>query len=183
MATTHKTLTAEDLWSMPDNGGRNELVRGELRPMSPTGARHGRITSTITQRLHTYVEARKLGIVLTGEPGFVLARQPDIVRAPDVAFVRISRVTAAGEPDGFWEGAPDLAVEVMSPHDTVYEVEEKVEDWISLGCSMVVVVSDRKRTVTVHRPAQSPRILRGTEVLDGEDVVPGFRLPLAEIFA
>ncbi len=182
MATTTPLLTAEDLLRIPNDGYRYELVRGELRKMSPPGIRHAQIVGNLAQALGVFVKANRLGIMLAGDPGFTLARNPDIVLAPDVGFVRADRLTA-GVPVGFWQGAPDLAVEVISPGDTVHEVEEKVADWLTLGCRMVVIVSDKKRTVTVHRPGQSPRFLSGNEILDGEDVVPGFRLPLTDIFA
>ena len=136
----------------------------------------------VSQTLNQHVSAKGLGLVSVGDPGFILARNPDVVLAPDIAFIRSDRMPSP-EPEGWWEMAPDLVVEVVSPSDTVYRVEEKTEDWLTYGCSMVVVVSDRRRTVTVHRAGQSPHILRGNEILDGEDVVPGFRLPLSEIFA
>jgi Uma2 family endonuclease len=183
MATTTQLLTVEELQRMPEDGNHYELVRGELRSMPPPGFRHGRISARFTGALVPYVETNKLGVVLSGDPGFVLARDPDIVRAPDVAFVSAARIAASGEPTGYWEGAPDLAVEVLSPNDTVFDVEEKTNDWLTLGCRMVVLVNDRRRTVTVHRPGVPPRILHEDEVFDGEDVVPGFRLPLKQIFA
>lgn len=182
MATTTHSLTAEELWEMPDDGNRYELVRGELRTMSPPQFRQGEITTHFAGPLVAHVKANRLGRVSLGDPGFILARKPDIVRAPDVCFIPAEHWPAMERP-AYWEGAPDLVVEVVSPSDTVYDVDEKVEDWISLGCRMVVVVNDRTRTVAVHRPGQPSCTLRGSEVFDGEDVVPGFRLPLPEIFA
>ena len=127
------------------------------------------------------MDANNLGVVSIG-PGFILARDPDVVRAPDIAFVRAERL-ALIPAEGWAELAPDLAVEVVSPSDTAYQVEEKVEDFLTLGCLMVVVVSDHRRTVTVYRPGQPPQVLRGNDVFDAGEVVPGFRLPLPDIFA
>src|SRR5436190_13540295 len=181
--TQTQLMTAEELWRMPEDGKRYQLVRGELRAMSPPSIRHARLCMRFSRPLDEFVEKRSLGRVYVGDPGFMLARKPDIVLAPDVALIRADRLPTGPEPAGYWEGAPDLAVEVVSPNDTVYQVEEKVEDWLSLACAMVVVVSDKRRTVTVYRPGRSPRILRGDESFDGEDIIPGFRLPLTEIFA
>jgi Uma2 family endonuclease len=175
-------LTAEDLLRMP-NGKQFELVRGELRKMSPPSFRHGEIAGNIYAPLRAYVRANGLGRVAVGDPGFLLERDPDLVLAPDVAFIRGDRLPPGAKAEGFLPGAPDLVVEVVSPNDTADEVEEKVEDWLTMGSRMVVVVNDRRRTVTVHRPGQPPRVLRGEEVFDGGDVVPGFRLPLPDIFA
>ena len=183
MATTTQPLTAEDLFRMPDDGNRYELVKGELRTMPPPGFRHGLIMINFAAPLKRYVQENRLGAVSAGDPGFLLARDPDVLRAPDVAFVSAARIAAAGEPTGYWQGAPDLAVEILSPSDTVVDVEEKTDDWLTLGCAMVVLVNDRRRTVTVHRPGAAPRTLRGDDVFEGEEVIPGFRLPLADIFA
>lgn len=176
-------MTAEELLRLPNDGKRYQLVRGELRTMSPPDFRHGEIAGNIYAALRAYVRSKGLGRTSVGDPGFLLARNPDTVLAPDAAFLSADQAPPGDLPRGFWKGAPTLAVEVVSPNDTAYEVEEKVEDWLALGCAMVVVVSDKRRTVTVHRPGQSPRILRGNDIFDGEDVVPGFQLPLPEIFA
>jgi Uma2 family endonuclease len=179
---TVQLLTAEDLLRMPNHGKRYELVRGELRTMSPPSFRHAEITGNFYLRLCPYVRANGLGRVGVGDPGFMLSRDPALILAPDVAFIRADRLAPGAKAEGFWPGAPDLVVEVVSPGDTADEVTEKVEDWLSMGCRMVVAISDRRRTVTVHRPGQPPRVPRGEEIFDGEDVVPGFRLPLPEIF-
>ncbi len=100
-----------------------------------------------------------------------------------MAFVRQERVVAAGDVRGFWPGAPDLAVEVISPSDTYAEVEAKVLDWLRAGTLMVVVVNPRHRTVTVYRSMTDIAILTQSDVLDGNDVVPGWILPVDELFA
>jgi len=132
MATTAEITTAEQLFEAPDLGPC-ELVRGELIMVSPPGYVHGSIEARLARALGNFVEANGLGDVLAGEPGFIIARDPDTVRAPDVAFVRAERIPA-GERTRFFEGAPDLAVEVLSPNDRASEVNAKVQDWLDAGC-------------------------------------------------
>ena len=161
--------------------GRCELVRGELRMMIPPGFQHGRITIKLTRPIVNHVEAHGLGIVVAAETGFVLSRDPDTVRALDVAFVRAER--GPGPERGYFPGAPDLAVEVLSPDDRPGYVCEKVAEWLEAGTRAVWVVDPRVRTVTVHTPAENPRVLREAEILDGGAVLPGFELAVRDIFA
>jgi len=133
--------------------------------------------------LSGHVRAHRLGVVVGAETGFRLSRNPDTVRGVDVGFVRADRIPATGRPTTYWEGAPDLAVEVVSPSDTVEAVEEKVDDYISAGCAMVVVINPRRRTLTVHRGGRDPVVLRESDTFSGGDVVPGFQCPVAAVFA
>lgn len=174
--------TAEELFKMPDDGFRYELVKGELKKMTPTGSKHGAIVARLTTALGQYVEANTLGELFGAETGFKLASNPDTVRAPDIAFIGRKRVPSAGLPDKFWSGPPDLAVEVLSPDDTVYEVEEKVDEWLSAGAQAVWVVNPRKQTVAVHRLQAPVRTFTAKDRLDGEDVLPGFSCDLAKVF-
>jgi Uma2 family endonuclease len=180
MATTHQITTAEQLLDAPDLG-RCELVRGELIKMTPAGFEHGRIVGLICTRLGSFVEQRGVGIVMGAESGFCIARNPDTVRAPDVAFLRSDRVPAARQ-SGFFEGAPDLAVEVRSPSDRASHTLAKVRDWLEAGCRAVWVVDPETRTVTVHRGENRVVTWKVSDWLNGQDVVPGFRLPVAELF-
>jgi Uma2 family endonuclease len=182
MSTGTQLLTAEDLWQMPDHGGHHELVRGELRPISPAGFDHGSVSMNLSGPLHQFVRSRKLGIVVTAETGFILARDPDTVRAPDAAFVRQDRIPESGRPSKFWIGPPDLAVETMSPDDTVFDVDEKVREWVAAGARLVWVINPRHQTVTIYRPDNTAKILGVTDTLDGMDVVPGFQIAVAELF-
>lgn len=176
-------MTADDLWDLPDDGMRHELVRGELRTMPPTGLDHGDHESVFDGSLGPYVRSRKLGRVFTGDPGFFLTRNPDTVRAPDLAFIRRERLLETGIPSGYFNGAPDLVVEVISPNDLYTEVEEKVGEWLEHGTLLVFVVNPRRQTVWVHRPGQAVRILGVQDELSGEDVVPGWTMPVRELFA
>jgi Uma2 family endonuclease len=182
VTVNQELMTAEELLRLPDDGLRHELVRGELRTMAPTGWGHGRRTIKVAVSLDQYVEAEGLGEVVTGEPGFRLTTDPDTVRAPDVAFVRRDRLPPGGSLPGYFPGAPDLAVEVISPNDLYTEVDEKVAEWLEHGTQLVFVVNPRRRTVAVHRPGQPVRILGSDDTLDGEDVVPGWSLAVRDLF-
>lgn len=182
MALTGRRMTAEDLWRLPDDGMRHELIDGELRTMAPSGGEHGWVTSNVHGSLFVHLRTRNLGRLFAAETGFLLARDPDLVRAPDVAFVRQERVEAAGHVRGYWPGAPDLAVEVVSPHDRAPEVEEKVRTWLAHGTRMVLAIYPEQRRVRVHRPDRAPQDLRETDSLDGTEVVPGWVVPVRDFF-
>lgn len=171
--------TAEQLLRAGDIG-RCELVRGKLVMMVPAGGEHGDIAYELGYRLGEYVRPRKLGKILAAETGFLISRRPDTVRAPDVAFVRAGRLTISR---GYIPGAPDLAVEVLSPDDRPGYVREKVAEWLEAGTRAVWVVDPRARTVAVHEAGRKPRVLAESQVLPGGDVLPGFELPVREIFA
>ena len=156
-AAIGEIATADDLLAAGDIG-RCELVRGELLMMSPAGFEHGVITQRIAAFLYGYVSGyvsgRRLGVVTAAETGFVLARSPDTVRATDVAFVAESRLPH-GRTVGYFEGAPDLAIEVLSPSETRDEAARaraigKISDWLAAGCVKVWSVDPASRTVTVH---------------------------------
>lgn len=179
--TTTRLYTAEDLFEMGDTDGSFELVRGELVPMTPTGGAHGGNSSRIDYALRGHAELEGLGFVFVSEVGFILSRDPDVVRAPDVSFVLAERLPD-GEPDGFIPFAPDIAVEVVSPSDRQSDVQAKVVEYLDAGTRLVVVVEPKSRTVTVYAADGTARVLREGDTLDGGDVLPGFRLPLARIF-
>lgn len=183
MTTTQQATTAEELLRLPDDGARHELVRGELRRMSPASFERGRVSVNISTPLDGHVRANNLGVVCGAETGFWFSRDPDTVRAPDAAFISRERVEAVGDVVGYWPGAPDLAVEVASRHDFYTEVEDKVAAWLEAGTRMVIVVNPRRRTATVHRSLTESATLTERDTLDGADVVPGWRLPVGALFA
>lgn len=176
-------ITSEELLGRPEDGFRYELVKGELRRMPPAGSEHGYVAINIGTSLNSHVRTNELGRVYAAETGFKLASDPDTVRAPDAAFVSRERVEKAGRVAGFWPGAPDLAVEVVSPGDTHAQVVEKALSWLEAGCRMVLAADPDRRTVTVYRSLDDIRMFTESGVLDGADVVPGWKLPVAEIFA
>ena len=182
MVVRRKPVTAEELLRTPDDGLRRELIRGEVRTMAPAGYQHGRIAQNLASSLDRHVRERGLGVVLAAETGFKIVGNPDSVRAADAAFVSVERAEAAGEVAGYWPGAPDLAVEVVSPNDRFAEVEEKVADWLTAGTRMVIVVNPRARTVTVRLSESEARILSEEEILDGGQVVPGWTLSVSDVF-
>lgn len=183
MTALAQKMTAEELLQLPDDDFRYELVRGVLRKMVPAGNEHGQIALRLAWRLAQYVETNKLGVTYAAETGFILALDPDTVRAPDAAFVRQERLDEIGKVAGFWPGAPDLVIEVISPSDQYSEVESKVADWLKAGSRMVVVVDPRRRVVAVHHSRSGIRVLGMGEVLEGGDVVPGWSVPIEELFA
>jgi Uma2 family endonuclease len=183
MTVEQKLMTADDLLNMPDDGMRHELVRGKLRTMPPGSLGHAGRSLDIAASLRSVVRSKDLGLVTAGEAGFRLTSDPDTVRSPDAAFVRRERLAGINLERGYYPGAPDLAVEVISPNDLYTEVDEKVAEWLEHGTRLVFVVNPRRRTVAVHRPGRDVRILGVDDVLDGEDVVPGWTLPVRELFA
>ncbi len=182
MAIQDKLMTADELWRLPDDGQRHELVRGELRTMPPAGFEHGDISIVFGASLGHHVWPRQLGRVVGSDVGFQLTTNPDTVRAPDAAFVSQERLAAVGHVRGYFPGAPDLAVEVISPNDLYTEVDEKVAEWLEHGARVVFVVNPRRRTVAVHRARQPVRVLTGDDVLEAEDLVPGWSLPVRNLF-
>ncbi len=183
MAIQTGRVTAEELLDMPDDGFRYELVRGGIRKMVPAGSRHGYVAGELFGELRAHVKANDLGRVYAAETGFKLASDPDTVRAPDAAFVSHERLAQVGEVSGYFPGAPDLAIEVISPNDRHSEVVEKALAWLEAGCLMVLVADPERRTVTVYRSREEIRILAEGEAVDGDGVVPGWTLPVAEVFA
>jgi len=177
---TTRPMTAEELLylSLPDK--RTELVRGRLIVREPAGSRHGAVANLLAYRLTAHVETARAGRVYAAETGFTIARDPDTVRAPDVAFVAAARLPAT-EPAGFFDGAPDLAVEVLSADDRPAEVLRKVADWLTAGALLVWVVDTERSTARVYRADGSETLLDRDAALSGEDVLPGFTCPLREL--
>lgn len=182
MTTTLQRSTASELFEMPHDGFRYELVQGELRKMSPSGGEDAIIIGRLTMRLGQHVEANNLGLYFGAECGFKLSSDPDTVRAPDLAFVSHGNIPATGIAKSFWPGAPDLAVEVLSPGDTYSEVNEKVENWLEAGTRAVWIVDPRRRSVSVYRSMTDVTHLSEGDEVDGGEVVPGFRCKVSEIF-
>jgi Uma2 family endonuclease len=150
--------------------------------MAAAGYIHGRVVMNLSTPLDQYVRAHNLGTVCAAETGFKLASNPDTVRAPDVAFIRRERVEEVGDVGGYWPGAPDLVVEVISPSDTYSEVEEKILEWLEAGVRLVIVANPRKRVITVYRSLTDITVLTEHDVLSGGDVVPGWTMLVRHVF-
>ena len=181
--TTAGPVTAEQLERWPDRDARLELVAGVVRHMSPAGPRHGSVNSRLMGALAAHVYPRRLGELFTPDTGFVLRRDPDTVRCPDVAFIAAGRLPPDGlRGRGFSGLAPDLAVETLSPDDRPREMAEKVAEYLDVGVRLVWVIDPKRRTVTVHEPGVAIRTLREDGELDGGRVLPDFRCAVASLF-
>ncbi len=179
--TVKELVSAEDLWRMGSRGDNFELVRGELIEMTPPGGVHGSTAANLGSLLHSFVKEKKWGEVMV-ESGYKLTANPDTVRAPDISFLAAAKVPPGGLPDGYIEGAPDLAVEVVSPGDTASEMQNKVQDYLAYGTQVVWVVYPQQRLVVAHYPDGTARTLREADALSGEAVIPGFSCQVRDIF-
>jgi Uma2 family endonuclease len=183
MATTEKLLTAEEFEQLPDAGKRYELIDGELREMAPTVNWHGEVEINLGTLLNVHVRPHGLGRVSCGEVLFIVRRNPDRVRAANIAFIRQDRVPPLEARQHILEVIPDLVVEILSQSDTVAEISDKIDDWLQAGVQMLWVVDPYRRTVTVYRPGFDPVLIGERATLEGDPVVPEFRCLVAEIFA
>jgi Uma2 family endonuclease len=183
MATTTRSISADELLHMPENGVRHELVRGELRTMTPPGAEHGRVAATIGGLLFTHARKTGNGMTMAAETGFMLARDPDTVRAPDAAYVTKERAEKIGRTAKYWPEAPNFAVEVISPEDSYHEVQDKALEWLRAGTIAVLVLDPPKRTATVYRGQGDAHVYGAGDTLDLNDAVPGFSVAVADLFA
>ena len=177
---TKTPVTGEELLAMGDIG-RSELIEGEIIQIAPTGDEHGYIESNIDTALKPFVRERKLGRVMTGEVGIYIRRNPDTVRGADVAFISNERYAQRGK-SAFLDVAPDLVVEVMSPDDRWSEVMKKLGEYFSIGVRLVWVVEPETQTVYAYRSLTDVRCFTRDEILVGDDILPEFALPVAEIF-
>jgi Uma2 family endonuclease len=182
MSSTKTLMTADELLQMPKDGFRYELIQGELKKMSPAGSLHGSSAMNFAAFLTIYILKHNLGVVFAAETGFKIAVNPDTVIAPDFAFVRKENIPATGVPKGYWLGAPDLAVEVISPSDTKKEIQEKVEQWLTAGAKMVVLIYPSKKTLVVYRSLTSITTLKENDIFSGDDVIDGLSCKVSDIF-
>ncbi len=174
-------LTAEEFAALPRDGLRLELIRGEIVAMPPAFDDHGEVALRLAVLLGQYVLANNLGRMYAAETGFLIAENPDIVSAPDLAFIEASRVPLRGAP-GWVRVVPDLVAEVVSSGDRTTEVAEKVQMWLDAGVRLVWVLYPTRHTVEVYRSAQPMLTLPDGATLDGQDVVPSFSCPIVQIF-
>lgn len=181
-APRERLLMEEDLYDLPDDELRHELVAGCLVSEPSPGARHGRVMIRVATVLDSFVRSRSLGVVYGGDTGFVLARSPDTIRGPDVAFVSRERFAKVGDVETAFPGPPDLAVEVLSPHDRPAEVHAKVADYLTAGTRQVWIVDPTAERVMVYRSLFAPMILKSGDHIVDADVLPGFRCDVAELF-
>lgn len=183
MTEQRTLLTQEEFFRLYSHReGDYELVKGEVIETPPPGIEHGGIAVNISSALHIFVRQHDLGRVVV-EGGFCLECRPDTVRGPDVAFIRKERIPAEGLPRAFFQGAPDLAIEVVSPSDTAAELEEKVHHYLRNGTQRVWVVYPGSRRMAVYRPDGIARWYSEDETVTDEEFLPGFSLPLRDVFS
>jgi Uma2 family endonuclease len=173
-------MTAEELLRLPDDGYRHELIKGELLTMSPPGELHGAVAMNLSILVGQYVKSRRLGQLYAAETGFKLESDPDTVLAPDLAFIHRDRVGVLTQK--YRAGAPDLVVEVLSPNDRKRQVEERTARWLGLGALAVWLVDPKQRTVDVRFANGQQKLLTVEDELTGDEIIPGFRCRVTEIF-
>jgi Uma2 family endonuclease len=150
--------------------------------MAPAGHRHGHVAANLLAELTSFVRDRRLGATYAAETGFLLRRHPDTVRAADASFVAQERLDTLDMSDeGFFPGAPDLAVEVVSPSETYTSVEEKVTEWLHAGAQVVVVIDPRRRTARLHRPTGEIEVTGADDELTIPDLLPGWTMPMTRL--
>jgi Uma2 family endonuclease len=177
-----KVWTDQEFMALSDDGHRYEIVNGKLLDMGNSGALHGYICSLLLFSLMGCIQPKKLGVILDSSTVFKMKNGNK--RSPDISFFAKERLRGMTElPTGFLEGAPDLAVEVLSPGNTVEEIDDKLVDYFENGARLVWVISPRQQYILVYRSSQEPdRLLKLADSFDGEDVIPGFSLPVADLF-
>ena len=178
MATT-KLWTVQEIEQLPGDEYRYALIKGELFRMPPPKFLHGRIVLAVGAPLFQFVAEHNLGVV-SDQSGFILEREPDTLLGPDLAFVQNARVPA--DENAYPMLAPDLIVEIVSPSQTGPSIEEKTALYLEAGVRLVWIVDAARRAVRVRREDGTDRWLSEHDELDGEDVLPGFRLPISKLF-
>lgn len=181
-STSSPPWTDAAFMALPNDGHRYELVNNQLIDMGNSGALHGHICSTLMILLGSYIRSQKLGLLFDSSTGFKM--QNGNTRSPDLAFFAKNRLQGLTTlPTGFLEGAPDLAVEVLSPGNTVEEIDGKITEYFANGTRLMWVINPQQRYILVYRSPQEPdRLLKTADHLTGEDVIPGFSLPITELF-
>jgi Uma2 family endonuclease len=181
ISTEKKTWTDEEFMAMPDEGGCYELVNGELVDMGNSGMEHGYFASILNIHLGGYILSKKLGVTCDSSTAFTM--KSGNKRSPDFSFVSKERLKGVKRlPKGFFQGAPDLAVEVISSNNTFEEIHNKLIEYFDSGCRLAWAINPDERYVLVYRQPEPNQLLRNVDNLDGEEVVPGFTLPLSELF-
>ena len=177
--TVVKKMTNEEFEASPF-AETHELIRGELYPIMPAGTLHGVVASGLSTYLSFFVLENDLGEITAAETGFKLINQSTV--GADIGFISKENLSKFGVPDSFFPTAPDLAVEVVSPSNSSEEISTKVEDYLSSGSRLVWIVYPKRKVVFVYRQSNTVSILHEADEIDGEDVIPNFRLPLEKIF-
>ncbi|MSU49935.1 MAG: Uma2 family endonuclease [Opitutus sp.] len=180
METAVKNWTDEELMALPKDGHKHELINGEII-MSPTGYRHEDIAAAMLMAMRLHVRQHKLGSVCGSSLGCWMSSGN--LLSPDVSFIHKTRIPRGQDAvRRYFQGAPDLVVEILSPWDRTIRTHDKLVEYFDSGAQLAWVIDPEAKSAQVYRGAEAGRLLRVTDALDGEDVLPGFRLPLAELF-
>ncbi|HYG77875.1 MAG TPA: Uma2 family endonuclease [Planctomycetota bacterium] len=179
---TDRLITAEEFADHPE-WGPCELIRGKVVPLTNPKPVHGFLMYEISYRLGEFVRPRKTGQIFSGDAGIFIERGPDTVRGPDVGYISRERLTQQGSLQKYFNVAPELCVEIVSPTDRWSEITEKVDMFLAVGVTLVWVIDPKLRQAHVYRKGREVLLVKEAEALDGEDVLPGFKLPLQEVFA
>ena len=180
-SVAQRLLTVEEFWRLPGDGKHRELVRGEVVELPLSGGVHGAVVAALGSTLRSWASGADGAVSL--KSGYVLARNPDTVRGPDVSYVRADRIPPDGVPQAFWPIAPDLAVEIVSPSETADEVRAKVRDYFAAGTPLVWTIYPRTREVVVHTADGLARAYSDSDTIEHPDVLPGFACAVAELLA
>ncbi|MGI9075317.1 MAG: Uma2 family endonuclease [Bryobacteraceae bacterium] len=173
-------LTLEEFTQLPDDGVRHEISEGELITMPPPKSLHTLIALVILEALQAYLKQRG-GARAFPEAGYVLSRDPLTIRQPDVSVLSTERIQST-PPDDYFEGAPELAVEVVSPSDSAEDLEVKVEQYLQSGAKQVWILYPKTKRLHFFRPGNQLRVLDETQTLDAAELFPGFSVKVADLF-
>jgi Uma2 family endonuclease len=178
-----KLYTAEDVVRLIANSDDDfELIEGELIRMPPASFEHGGLEASFVFEIGDYARAHRLGKVLGSSTGYFFGRDPDTLLEPDVTFVRADRLPPREAWRSFSDVVPDLVVEIISPSETRAHIQRKIDIYLANGVSLIWFVDPRRQSVTVYAPNRAAAVLGINDELDGEDVLPGFRLAIASLF-
>ena len=180
--TSSRPVTADEVATWPEEQRRGELVKGEWVPMTMAGWRHGEIVARIVHELFKFLDENPCGKVACNDPGTKLESDPDLLRAPDIGFIAAERIPPEGLPEQWWQGGPDLAVDVVSPSQSVSELIDKAQEFLRAGTQVFWVVDPSRPCVLVCTPPDRVMVLHENDTLDGGEVLPGFAAPVADLF-
>ncbi len=183
MSVKQHLVTAEELWEMPEVPGKTfELVDGEVVEVSPSNDLHHAIVENVYDVLRDHVRQHNLGLVRFDGLAYVIKRGPDQVRVPDASFVAWDRVPEGRPSERFWQGAPTIAVEVVSPTDRANDIQDRVQDYLEAGTRQVWVLWPHRRSLTVHDADSGVAQFATEATLDGGDILPGFSVTVGDLF-
>ena len=185
-AAAPTVMTTAELLALPDDGTERWLIRGQLRerPMTVRNRWHSRIMARVAKFLDNWLDQQPepRGSVLCGEAGCRLRRNPDTTVGIDVVYVPPEVAARESEDTSLIDGVPVLVVEILSPNDTQEQVDEKTDDYLSAGVALVWVIDPHDRTVLIYRPGAEPELVNARQILSGEPQLPGFQVPVAQLF-